>query len=71
MHSKPVVNSLEELIEQLRDLFDSDQVDIDAVKQLLKSYQSNPLDWSKYTLHDPKRSVIFYLNFICRVQFLL
>ncbi|XP_022917051.1 cysteine dioxygenase type 1 [Onthophagus taurus] len=48
----PVVTNLEQLIEELRIVFDSDQVDIDYVKELMTSYKSNKEDWAKYAMFD-------------------
>ncbi|EDV29752.1 Cysteine dioxygenase type 1 [Trichoplax sp. H2] len=40
---------LDGLIQQLRRIFDEDQVDVDQVIKLLGSYKSNPEDWMKFT----------------------
>ncbi len=49
--------SLNELIAQLRHLFESKQVDIDEVKQLMASYQSKPSDWIDYAQFNEFRYV--------------
>jgi len=45
-------SSLQDLIHQLRSIFDSDHVDIDHVKDLLNSYKSNPADWRQFAKFD-------------------
>lgn len=51
----PQVDSLESLIAILRKLFESDEVDVDYVREVMSSYKSNPLDWRKYAVFDPHR----------------
>lgn len=48
-------NSLSDLIAKLRQMFESNSVDIDQVKALMASYQSNPAEWIQYTHCDPHR----------------
>lgn len=50
--------SLDELITQLRRIFESKQVDIDQVKQLMASYQSKPSDWIDYAHFNEFRYVL-------------
>jgi len=40
--------NLDDLVGQLRKLFEDKQVDIDEVKKLMASYQSKPEDWIDY-----------------------
>lgn len=47
--------SLDELITELREVFDSDRVNVEYVQALLESYKSNPKDWRKYAKFDPHR----------------
>lgn len=47
--------NLEELIGELRRIFDHDRVNVEYVKALLSSYRSNPRDWKKYAKFDPHR----------------
>ena len=53
----PVINSLEELIQKLRQIFKSDKIDVDYVTAVLSSYKSNPKDWKKYSIFDTHRYV--------------
>lgn len=53
--------SLNDLIGQLRQLFESKQVDIDEVKQLMASYKSKPSDWIDYAQFNEFR----YANHLC------
>jgi len=50
-----VISCLNELIERLRDVFESDCVDVDYVRALLAAYKSNPKDWKQYAVFDPHR----------------
>jgi len=47
--------NLQELIEELHKVFDSDKVNVDYVNALLSSYKSNPKDWKKFAKGDPHR----------------
>jgi len=51
----PVLRSLDDLIRQLRDVFQTDCVDVDYVRSLLTAYRSNSNDWKKYVAFDPYR----------------
>ena len=51
----PVISGLNELIEHLREVFQSDCVNIDYVRALLAAYKSNPKDWKQYAIFDPHR----------------
>lgn len=42
------INSFDELLQQIGKLFESNEVDVDQLKQLMHSYESNPADWIKY-----------------------
>lgn len=48
-------NSLADLISKLRQMFESNSVDIDQVKALMASYKSNPAEWIQYTHCDKNR----------------
>ncbi|XP_050396967.1 cysteine dioxygenase type 1 [Patella vulgata] len=55
-HTKVVrPKSLEELIQELHKVFDSDKVNVDYVKRLMTLYISNRKDWKKYAKFDPHR----------------
>lgn len=47
--------SLKELIQQLTEVFASQRVNIDYVKELMGSYKSKPAEWKKYAYFDPHR----------------
>lgn len=47
--------SWEELKTGIREAFSSDRVDIDYVKRLMLSYQSNKEDWERFVYIDPHR----------------
>ncbi|XP_064645005.1 cysteine dioxygenase 1-like isoform X1 [Lineus longissimus] len=49
------VETLDELIKQLRDIFEHDKVNVDYVKALMATYKSNPREWKKYAKCDPHR----------------
>ena len=51
----PVIHSIEELIQELHKIFDSDRVNIDQVKAVLCAYKSKPKDWKKYAKFDTHR----------------
>lgn len=48
-------SSLEELVQRLQKMFESEEVDIESVKTLLASYKSNPEDWARFVKFDPSR----------------
>ena len=50
---------MNELIGELRKVFDYDRVNIDYVQALLESYKSNPKDWKKFAKFDRHRYCIF------------
>ncbi|CAH0551607.1 unnamed protein product [Brassicogethes aeneus] len=51
----PIINNLQDLINQLRVIFESDNVNIELVNYVMNSYKSNPLDWKKYAKFDRYR----------------
>ena len=51
----PVPKDLNELVENLREIFSVDTVDVDYVTKLLQSYKSNPKEWRKYVKYDPHK----------------
>lgn len=55
LRPEPGPSSLEELVQRLQKMFEAEQVDIEAVKTLLASYQSNPEDWARFVRFDPSR----------------
>ncbi|KAI4468710.1 cysteine dioxygenase [Holotrichia oblita] len=55
MEKVPVVNTLEELIQKLREVFQSENVNVDYVRALMSSYKSKPSEWRKYAKFDRYR----------------
>lgn len=54
--NKPVsCGSLQDLVQQLHDIFSEDRVNIEYVNDLLESYKNNPLEWKKYAKFDRYR----------------
>lgn len=51
----PVVDGLQDLITELRLIFSSENVNVELVSYLMKSYKSNPVDWKKYAKFDRYR----------------
>ncbi|XP_076632542.1 cysteine dioxygenase type 1 [Colletes latitarsis] len=49
------VSTLHELIDALHEAFETDNVNIDQVQDLMASYRSNPLEWKKYAKFDRYR----------------
>nr|AKR76217.1 cysteine dioxygenase [Penaeus vannamei] len=48
----PQVATLDDLIQELHRVFDSDEVNVEYVHNLLASYKSNPLEWKKFAKFD-------------------
>ncbi|XP_017783103.1 PREDICTED: cysteine dioxygenase type 1 [Nicrophorus vespilloides] len=51
----PVANNLDELIEELNKIFASDEVNIELVDYILRTYKSNVDDWKKFAKFDRYR----------------
>lgn len=51
----PTVNTLDDLIQKLREVFQSDNVNIEYVRALMSSYKSKPSEWRKYAKFDRYR----------------
>ncbi|CAG9764437.1 unnamed protein product [Ceutorhynchus assimilis] len=51
-HSLPEVGSLSDLIRELNKLFESDNVNVDLVHYVMKTYKSNPVEWKKFAKFD-------------------
>ena len=54
----PILNSLDDLVNELHKVFTFDRVNVDYVKSLLSAYRSKPADWKKYAKFDPFRWAI-------------
>ncbi|XP_063605481.1 cysteine dioxygenase type 1-like [Penaeus indicus] len=48
----PQVATLDDLIQELHKVFDSDEVNVEYVYNLLASYKSNPVEWKKFAKFD-------------------
>ncbi|XP_042871560.1 cysteine dioxygenase type 1-like [Penaeus japonicus] len=48
----PQVATLDNLIQELHRVFDSDEVNVEYVHNLLASYKSNPIEWKKFAKFD-------------------
>lgn len=44
----PTKFTFDELLQKISKLFESNEVNVDQLKQLMHSYESNPADWIKY-----------------------
>jgi hypothetical protein len=53
MNNVPKAKTLDELVEQLHQVFEHDSINVEYVKELLRNYDSNPKEWSKYAKYDP------------------
>jgi len=62
----PSITCLDDLINQLRVVFQSDCVNVDYVRALLAAYKSNPKDWKQFAIFDPHRYV--YVDFLKTVR---
>lgn len=51
----PTVRSLDDLCKELHKVFESNEVNVDYVHDLMTSYKSNPADWQKYAKFDRHR----------------
>lgn len=49
------VKTLQDLIAKLHEIFEKDEVDIDYVMDVMRSYKSNPQEWRKYAKFDRYR----------------
>ncbi|KAK8724751.1 hypothetical protein OTU49_010901 [Cherax quadricarinatus] len=47
--------SLDDLIQELYKVFESDHVNVDYVRNIMASYKSNPIEWKKYAKFDRYR----------------
>lgn len=47
--------TLDELIQILNKIFESDCVNIEEVQNIMESYESNPQEWMKYAKFDQYR----------------
>lgn len=48
-----------ELIDRLHEVFASDKVDVDYVKELMTSYKSDRSDWKDFAQFDQYRCVLY------------
>jgi len=48
----PIVNTLDDLIKELRKVFESDNVNIELIDYIMRSYKTNYNDWKQYAKFD-------------------
>ncbi len=48
----------QELLDGVRESFSTEQVDVDRLRTLMNSYQSQRSDWEQYALFDPHTYVL-------------
>ena len=60
----PVVNTLDDLIKELRSVFESDSVNVEYVNFLMKSCKLSPVDWKKYAKFDRYRYEFFSKRYV-------
>jgi cysteine dioxygenase len=51
----PQIETLDDLIASLRLIFDSDNIDVNFVQDVMYAYKSNPNEWRKYAHFDKHR----------------
>lgn len=51
----PIINTLDDLINELHAAFESNSVNIELIHYMMQSYKSNPLEWRKYAKFDRYR----------------
>lgn len=51
------IKTLQDLITKLHEIFEEDEVDVDYVMEVMRSYKSNPQEWRKYAKFDRYRCV--------------
>lgn len=49
--------TLDDLIQVLHQIFESDCINVEEVQNIMESYESNPQDWMKYSKFDKYRLV--------------
>lgn len=49
------IKTLQDLITKLHEIFEEDEVDVDYVMEVMRSYKSNPQEWRKYAKFDRYR----------------
>ena len=54
----PTIDTLDDLIKELRKTFDENIVNVEYVKALLSQYKSKPEEWKKYAQFQPHRYVL-------------
>ena len=48
MDKPKIIETFNDLIETIRKIFESDEVDVELVKDIFASYTSKPSDWKQY-----------------------
>lgn len=52
LKNEKIAETLDDLIAELHNVFNSDRVNIEYVNHLLLSYKSNPTEWKKFAKFD-------------------
>ncbi|GFY39534.1 cysteine dioxygenase [Trichonephila inaurata madagascariensis] len=55
MLTVPKIDTLDDLIRELRSAFATDHVNVERVQDLMAAYKSNPREWIKYAKFDRHR----------------
>ncbi|XP_054712735.1 cysteine dioxygenase type 1-like [Uloborus diversus] len=55
MLTVPRINTLDDLIRELRAVFENDRVNVERVQDLMSAYKSNPREWIKFAKFDRHR----------------
>lgn len=55
MDKPKIIETFAELVEIIQKLFESDEIDVELVKDVLASYKSKPSEWKQYAFFDPHR----------------
>ncbi|XP_045612311.1 cysteine dioxygenase type 1 [Procambarus clarkii] len=55
MEGRQVVATLDDLVQELYQVFEDDHVNVEVVQDLLASYKSNPIEWKKFAKFDRYR----------------
>lgn len=54
-HKVSKIGSLDQLVTEFRNIFESDDIDVDHVQEVMAAYTSSPKDWRKYAMFDRHR----------------
>ncbi|GFW88118.1 cysteine dioxygenase [Trichonephila clavipes] len=57
----PKIDTLDDLIRELRSAFSTDHVNVERVQDLMAAYKSNPREWIKYAKFDRHRRPVVHI----------